>query len=679
MGCKILLADDSITIQKVVNLTFDDEGIEVVAVSNGDHAERKLGEVNPDLVLADIFMPGKNGYELCESIKQNPQYSNVPVVLLVGAFEPFDQNEARRVGADDHLTKPFESRKLVETVRRLISIREQTRPKQPPAVTAPQQGSGRSERATDSLDDRSEKTTDPLDPKPFAGGFDLDMSGAPGERAPVETAAPGENMPGSASERTALNENAPLDLDYSTTEQSPDASQESAFQFSPPEATGDLSTESFNDEIAFETTPLEDLEFPVNNQSSHVMFEADDARSQAESSEQAPQPFSFGENTVDFDKLDASEPLSSDMVFAIDVDARDTAEPSTGRQTLEWASDTPAWQASLHEPSRFDSGGSTYAAGEASEGTSAATLLAVEDPLGDVLMDEATAQQPVLEGRWQPTETIDEPELNLDFASREAAPLPPLSEAAPEYAASHMEESATLTDAPADVEQSSVEQAPFEQATVEQATVEQALVEHELVFNPQDEPQAAEVSQTEGAESHSDFGQVVEPGFEAVSDETQSSAPATTNPMHATGAEFTSSAMWTEEDSRFAPIDIEAVPVDEAELQRAGQPRPLEQETGFEFSQIITEEPDTGLDYLIPAEGQQTVGQPPEGESEPTGASQSTSQVIDLSQSAIDEIVRRVVAELSDRVVREIAWEVVPDLVERVVEKLARESISKRM
>src|SRR5437870_4615466 len=121
MGSKILLADDSITIQKVVNLTFGDEGIEVVAVSNGDVAERRLNEIKPDLVLADIFMPGKNGYELCEAIKENSQFRNVPVVLLVGAFEPFDQAEAQRVRADAHLTKPFESRTLVETVRRLIS------------------------------------------------------------------------------------------------------------------------------------------------------------------------------------------------------------------------------------------------------------------------------------------------------------------------------------------------------------------------------------------------------------------------------------------------------------------------------------------------------------------------------------------------------------------------------
>jgi CheY-like chemotaxis protein len=76
-----------------------------------------LAEVSPDLVLADIFMPGKNGYELCEAIKDNSQFRNVPVVLLVGAFEPFDQAEARRVRADAHLTKPFESRTLVETVR----------------------------------------------------------------------------------------------------------------------------------------------------------------------------------------------------------------------------------------------------------------------------------------------------------------------------------------------------------------------------------------------------------------------------------------------------------------------------------------------------------------------------------------------------------------------------------
>ena len=140
MGSTILLADDSITIQKVVNLTFADEGIDVVAVSNGDVAEKRLSEINPDLVLADIFMPGKNGYQLCEAIKQDPQFRNVPVVLLVGAFEPFDQAEARRVRADAHLTKPFESRTLVETVRRLVGENSGSASKPIPLMTeAPQE------------------------------------------------------------------------------------------------------------------------------------------------------------------------------------------------------------------------------------------------------------------------------------------------------------------------------------------------------------------------------------------------------------------------------------------------------------------------------------------------------------------------------------------------------------
>ncbi|MBL8149076.1 MAG: response regulator [Blastocatellia bacterium] len=121
MGRRILLADDSITIQKVVNLTFSDEGIDVVTVGNGELALRKLNDVRPDIVLADIYMPGRNGYEVCEYIKTNPQFSHIPVLLLVGAFEPFDQTEASRVKADGYLTKPFESRTLVATVNRLLA------------------------------------------------------------------------------------------------------------------------------------------------------------------------------------------------------------------------------------------------------------------------------------------------------------------------------------------------------------------------------------------------------------------------------------------------------------------------------------------------------------------------------------------------------------------------------
>jgi CheY-like chemotaxis protein len=123
-GRKLLLADDSITIQKVVDLTFADEGVTVISVGNGREAIEKLNETVPDVVLADVFMPELTGYEVCEYIKRNEKLKHIPVVLLVGSFEPFDEAEARRVGADDTLTKPFQSiRKLIDKVGGLVSAR----------------------------------------------------------------------------------------------------------------------------------------------------------------------------------------------------------------------------------------------------------------------------------------------------------------------------------------------------------------------------------------------------------------------------------------------------------------------------------------------------------------------------------------------------------------------------
>jgi CheY-like chemotaxis protein len=103
----ILIADDNSNIQKMVALAFKDEGIDVVAVGNGEAAVRKAAEIMPDLVLADIFMPVRNGYEVCEYIKQDSKLSHIPVVLLVGAFDPFNEREAQRVSADGVLKKPF--------------------------------------------------------------------------------------------------------------------------------------------------------------------------------------------------------------------------------------------------------------------------------------------------------------------------------------------------------------------------------------------------------------------------------------------------------------------------------------------------------------------------------------------------------------------------------------------
>lgn len=118
---RLLLADDSPTIQKVINLTFADEGIDVISVSDGNAAIASISETRPDVVLADVHMPGLNGYEVCDRIRNNDSTKDLPVVLLVGSFEPFDEGEAARVGANAHLTKPFQSiRALVDQVSQLI-------------------------------------------------------------------------------------------------------------------------------------------------------------------------------------------------------------------------------------------------------------------------------------------------------------------------------------------------------------------------------------------------------------------------------------------------------------------------------------------------------------------------------------------------------------------------------
>jgi len=103
----ILVADDNSNIQKMVTLVFEEKGIRVVAVGNGEAACRKMSEVRPDIVLADVFMPVRSGYEVCEFVKHDSQFSGIPVILLVGAFDPLDEKEAKRVGADGVLKKPF--------------------------------------------------------------------------------------------------------------------------------------------------------------------------------------------------------------------------------------------------------------------------------------------------------------------------------------------------------------------------------------------------------------------------------------------------------------------------------------------------------------------------------------------------------------------------------------------
>src|SRR6266568_4709693 len=120
MPYRLLLADDSLTIQKVVELTFPDPEYDLLAVGNGDKALDALSAFQPDIVLADVVMPGPTGYDVCEAVRKRPGGNLTPVVLLTGTFEPFDRARADRVGATAVVTKPFDSHALAAMVKDLL-------------------------------------------------------------------------------------------------------------------------------------------------------------------------------------------------------------------------------------------------------------------------------------------------------------------------------------------------------------------------------------------------------------------------------------------------------------------------------------------------------------------------------------------------------------------------------
>jgi len=119
---KMLLADDSITMQKLVELILVEEGFEIMSTSNGEEALAVIPSFKPNIVLADVEMPKINGYQLCDKIKQNPSTSRLPVILLAGAFEQFDEELAKKVGADDFIIKPFESQELIGKVHAALAV-----------------------------------------------------------------------------------------------------------------------------------------------------------------------------------------------------------------------------------------------------------------------------------------------------------------------------------------------------------------------------------------------------------------------------------------------------------------------------------------------------------------------------------------------------------------------------
>jgi CheY-like chemotaxis protein len=117
---KLLLADDSVTIQRVIELTFAGEDVQVIAAGDGELAIARIPTERPDIILADIGMPKRSGYDVAAFVKGHPDFKHIPVLLLAGAFEPVDDVKAAEVGCDGVLVKPFEPQHVIARVRELL-------------------------------------------------------------------------------------------------------------------------------------------------------------------------------------------------------------------------------------------------------------------------------------------------------------------------------------------------------------------------------------------------------------------------------------------------------------------------------------------------------------------------------------------------------------------------------
>lgn len=117
---RILVVDDEIYIVHILDFSLGMEGYEVLTALDGEQALERLKSDKPDLIVLDIMMPKVDGYEVCRTIKANPETQHIPVILLSAKGRNVDQKMGFDVGADDYITKPFSPRKLVERINALL-------------------------------------------------------------------------------------------------------------------------------------------------------------------------------------------------------------------------------------------------------------------------------------------------------------------------------------------------------------------------------------------------------------------------------------------------------------------------------------------------------------------------------------------------------------------------------
>lgn len=201
MPKNVLVADDSHTIRKVIEMILANEDLQIFSVDNGMDAVTQAKVLAPDLIILDVTMPGKNGYEACDILKSDPQTQPIPVVLMSGTFETFDEALAAKVKSDGHLTKPFESQTLLDKVRSLTGQSSEpvaSLPAQAPVPTlASTMRSSESplSKPTLSVPPAPSMSPSASSSSPFRAGAGLTASSSPRPGAPSFPAAPRAPIP----------------------------------------------------------------------------------------------------------------------------------------------------------------------------------------------------------------------------------------------------------------------------------------------------------------------------------------------------------------------------------------------------------------------------------------------------------------------------------------------------
>jgi CheY-like chemotaxis protein len=623
MPKRILLADDSITIQKVVELTFSDGDYEVTAVNNGARAIQKLGDMKPDIILSDIIMPEKNGYEVCEYVKSHPEYRNIPVVLLTGTFEPFDPDRAEKAGCDAVVTKPFESQSLIHKVEELIAQAQASAavPPPPPApepvafTPPPPPPPSPSPAASPWLED--EIVDEPAAPSPFTTSsgslpavpesytHDSDIFGAtPAPEATTEMPFETPPEPPFGGETRAFPRMSFDDL------------QETASAPPPPPEPSPWDEQDFGGETrAFGKMTFEDLQSmqqPLQPQHP-AATPAPVPEPEAESPFGAPPPAEeFSSETRAFDRISFDD-LQRQM-------ATPAPEPEPEAQP------EPQAAAPAPEPSPWDEPAETPFGGGATQAFPAVSFDDFPAPTPDTPQPEASPwdEQPSAFGgetRAFPKMSFEELAASAPQPEPELEPLAPSPSPEPEPAPwEEPSEPAWSPEPPAPVEEPPAQQPDF--ATAAYASLEAPQPEPEYTPEPEQAPEPLFAAQPEP-----EYAPAPEPLFAAQPEPEQPPAEA-----QVTGEP-----------------ELEELPTVPAPEEPAWSPIPAV-EAEAESAEPVVPPPALA----------------PETPSLPIRSAE-------LSDEQVDRIARRVIELMSDQVVRNIAWEVIPDLAEMVVKERIRQ------